>query len=50
MKKKLGPRQRHAKIFATLREAAQASAKAEKKYFFAGEKIGARGEVQGGFD
>jgi len=31
MKKKLGPRQRHARIFAALREAGRASGKAEKR-------------------
>ena len=32
MKKKLGPRQRHARVFAMLREAAQAGVQAEKEY------------------
>ncbi len=32
MKKKLWSRQRHARIFATLREAARASVRAEKKW------------------
>ncbi len=40
MKKKLGSRQRHARIFATLREAAQAGLGQRKNNFFPGERMG----------